>query len=438
VRGYTRYDNEIRSGAHVKQLVFRALQIARSDPKGPVYLTGAREVMEEKAPPADLDPSRWRPLAPAALADEDAMLVARALAKAKSPLVVTTYLGRNREAVGELMKLCRRLAIGVLESVPSHVNYPATDPLHRGSQWSEPVQNPVLAEADVVLVVDCDVPWIPKFNRPSGNAAVFHIDVDPLKSQMPLWYIDAMRSFRADAATALGQINGKLDGMKFSQAAVKTRARRYAAEHKTATAARRQRETIAARDGGIAPEFLFAAVRELIDDRTIVLSEGITNYGLIARHLETSRPGSLFTSGAGSLGWSGGAAIGMKLAAPEHTLITLTGDGSYLFSVPSTVHWMARQYKTPFLQIVLNNRGWAAPRFSALQVHPKGYAARANTLDLAFDPPPDYAGIAAAAGGAYGASVKRPEELKEALVTALRVVRKERRAAVVDVWLPHF
>jgi len=229
VRGYTRYDNEIRSGAHVKQLVFRALQIARSDPKGPVYLTGAREVMEEKAPQADLDPARWRPLAPAALADEDATLIARTLAKAKNPLIVTTYLGRKREAVEELVKLCRRLGAGVLESVPSHVNYPATDPLHRGSQWSEPVQNPVLAEADAVLVVDCDVPWIPKFNRPSENAAVFHIDVDPLKSQMPLWYIDAMRSFRADAATALGQINGKLDGMKFSQAAVKTRARRYAA-----------------------------------------------------------------------------------------------------------------------------------------------------------------------------------------------------------------
>ena len=50
VRGYMRYDNEIRSGRNIKQLVHRALQFAYSDPKGPVYLMGAREVMEEEVP----------------------------------------------------------------------------------------------------------------------------------------------------------------------------------------------------------------------------------------------------------------------------------------------------------------------------------------------------------------------------------------------------
>ena len=46
VRGYMKYDNEIRTGLNVKQLVHRALQIAASDPKGPAYLMGAREVIE--------------------------------------------------------------------------------------------------------------------------------------------------------------------------------------------------------------------------------------------------------------------------------------------------------------------------------------------------------------------------------------------------------
>ena len=56
MRGYVKYDNEIRTGKNVKQLVHRALQIANSEPKGPVYLTGAREVMEEP-----LQPARRRP-----------------------------------------------------------------------------------------------------------------------------------------------------------------------------------------------------------------------------------------------------------------------------------------------------------------------------------------------------------------------------------------
>ena len=50
VRGYVKYNYEIRTGANVKQIVHRALQFAHSDPKGPVYLTAAREVMEAETP----------------------------------------------------------------------------------------------------------------------------------------------------------------------------------------------------------------------------------------------------------------------------------------------------------------------------------------------------------------------------------------------------
>jgi hypothetical protein len=57
---------------------------------------------------------------------------------------------------------------------------------------------------------------------------------------------------------------------------------------------------------------------------------------------------------------------------------------------------MARHYRAPFLQVVYNNRGWKAPKYSTLAVYPDGYASRAGDIDVSFDPPPDYAGIAAA------------------------------------------
>src|SRR5215469_15597105 len=63
VRGYMRYDNEIRTGKTIKQLVHRAMQFAHSDPKGPVYLMGAREVMEEEVAPVAIDMAHWQPLA---------------------------------------------------------------------------------------------------------------------------------------------------------------------------------------------------------------------------------------------------------------------------------------------------------------------------------------------------------------------------------------
>jgi acetolactate synthase-1/2/3 large subunit len=433
MRGYVKYDNELRTGLNVKQVVHRALQIARSDPKGPVYLVGAREVMEAETQPVAIDMAQWQPVAPAPLPAEGATSLVDALASARRPLIVTSYLGRNPQAVPELMRLCGHLGVGVLESAPSFMNFPADDPLYLGSQWNHPVQNPDLAAADCVLVIDSDVPWIPTVSRPRADAAIFHIDVDPLKPSIPLWYIKARQSFQADAATALRQMNAVLDTRRPEAARIEERKRHYAERHRLRGLELARREAVS--DGAITPEFLTACVRRHIGEEALVLNEGITNYPAICDHIAKSRPGTMFASGGSSLGWNGGAAIGMKLAAPERTIVSLTGDGSYMFSVPSTVHWMARQYRTPFLQIVYNNRGWKAPRFSTLAVHPEGYASRANDLGLTFDPPPDYAAIAAAAGGAHAQTVKHPEEVEPALAEALRAVREEGRCAVIDAFL---
>jgi acetolactate synthase I/II/III large subunit len=434
VRGYVKYDNEIRTAKNLDQIVFRALQIAQSDPPGPVYLVAPREVLEDTAPPLRAAVTDYPALAPQALAADDVRLLADALARAHRPLVVTSYLGRNRAAPVALARVCRRLGIGVLESVPGHVNFPTDDPMYQGSQWNAQRPNPVLAAADVILVIDSDVPWMPLVNPPRPDAAIYHIDVDPLKPHAPLWHIPARRTLCADAATALGQLADHLDRTPRDEAAVAERTAHYAALHD-----QRRRALAAAEhpDGdAITPAYLTACVRRLIDDHTIVVNEGVTNYETIVDHLHLTRPGSMLTSGGSSLGWSGGAAIGVKLARRDHTVICLTGDGSYLFSQPSVVHWMARRYATPFLQIIYNNGGWKAPKLGMLALHPAGHGARAGHLGVEFAPDPDHAGIAAAAGGAFAGVVTRASELEAALDTALTAVRRERRCAVLDVKLP--
>lgn len=435
VRGYVKYDNEIRTGRNIKQMVHRAMQFAHSDPKGPVYLMAAREVMEEETPPVAVDPAHWQPIAPCAISPAGVEAIIKDLLMAQRPLVVTSYLGRNPHAIEELIRLCRRFVVGVLESVPNYVNFPADDPLYQGNQWNEARQNRALDEADFVLVIDSDVPWIPTINMPRADAVIYQIDVDPLKEQMPLWQIPARHVLRADAATALRQLNERLEAAEINDRAVDARRARYA------SLSEERRENLlraeAPESDVITPEYLTACVRQHIDQDTIILNEGITNYQTIINHVGALRPGQMFTSGGGSLGWNGGAAIGMKLACPDKTVICLTGDGSYMFSVPSSVHWIARRYQTPFLQVIYNNRGWKAPKLSTLAIHPEGYASRDEDPGVSFDPPPDYSGIAAAAGGAYARVVRRPEELNPALAEAMNAVRLEHRCAVLDVWLPH-
>ncbi len=434
VRGYMRYDNEIRTGKNVRQLVHRAMQFAYSDPKGPVYLTAAREVLEAQVEPVTLDRAQWSAIAPTALAPEAVDSLCAKLAAARRPVVVTSYIGRSRAAVEELVRFTHLAGAGVLDSVPSYLNFPTDDALYQGCQWNDKRQNAALAEADLVLVIDSDVPWIPLINHPSESAQIIHIDIDPLKQQMPLWYIHARYAYRADAATALRQLNQRLEAMQLDARAVAERRDHFARRH-----AERQTElerNEKPRGDELTPEYLTACVRDAIGPDAIVLSEGVTNFPAISNHCGRTRPGTFFSAGGGSLGWNGGAAIGAKLARPDTVVAALTGDGSYLFSLPATVHWMARRYRTPFLHVVYNNAGWRAPRFSTMGVHPEGLAARGEDIDTSFAPPPDHAGIAAAAGGAHAETVRSASEVKPALERAMRAIRDEGRAAVIDAVLP--
>src|SRR6516225_10593060 len=429
VRGYAKYAHEIRTGRNARQLIHRALQIARSEPPGPAYLVAAREVMEETVPAPPRGPGGpdqrqwWSPVAPIGLAPQVADEIAAAVTGAANPLVVTSYLGRDTAAVAALTELCELAAVGVLESVPMRMNFPAGHPLHLGYQWNTAGQNPVLADADVVLVVGSDVPWIPATNRPAPGARVYVIDADPIKEQMTLWHVPAALYARADLATALRQVTARLrERGGLAEHEVAARAERLAAVHRT------QRATWAARerppaDGTITAEYLVACVRDAIGPDALVLTEAITNYQVVCEHLRPSVPGMLIGSGGSSLGWSGGAAVGAKLAAPGHTVVSLVGDGSFLFGVPASAQWMARRYGAPSLTVIFDNQGWAAPVMSAIMVHPSGATAAVGG-GTGFAPEVDLPGVAAAAGGAYAATVSEAGKLPVALGLALAEVRR--------------
>ncbi len=429
VRGYVRYENEIRIGANAKQIVHRALQFAHSDPRGPVYVTAAREVLESEVARISLDASVWQPLAACALAPHVVETMAAALVTAQRPLVVTSYLGRNPAAVTELIGLCAEVGIGVLESVPSYVNFPTDNDCYQGVQWNERRQNEALAAADVVLVIDSDVPWIGAVSKPRLGARVFHIDADALKQQMPLWYIGSEVACQADAAIAIAQLRAACARLTPSRERLAERMGHLEAAHEAWTgflaAHERPQEQLT-------PQFLVASIRAAVGPEAIIVSESVTNFHVVSQHMQRTLPGTMFSSGGGSLGYNGGAAFGIKLAKPDALVVSICGDGSYMFSQPSAVHWMARRYKAPFLHVVLNNGGWQAPRQAVASVHPKGLAANSPHIDIDFAQPPDYGGIAAAAGGAHAEVVTNTAEVLPAIERALYAVRTQRRSAVID------
>lgn len=374
VAQYCRYTNEIRTGVNVKQMVNRALQCAASPPQGPVYLCAAREVLEAGMEPYEmsLGPRCWEPVELGGLPPRGVARIAEALAGASRPLLVTGYSGRNHEIPGALVELADTVkALRVLDTAGSDMCFPADHPAWLGVKQGG--ADASILEADVILVLDCDVPWIPTLCKPQANATVFHIDVDPLKRRMPLFYIQSDARYQADSLLSVQQILGALRSPD-SEAAKTLNLQHLAlleAARRESHVARIERIENAAAgplssDGGnmnlgFGVAYLSKLLRSACPGDTIWVVEAVTNTGFIHDNVRPTRPGSWINCGGGGLGWSGGAALGIKLAAEAEGrgefVCQIVGDGTYLFSVPGSVYWIANRYNIPVLTIVLNNDG---------------------------------------------------------------------------------
>ncbi|KAL8801716.1 MAG: hypothetical protein Q9182_004255 [Xanthomendoza sp. 2 TL-2023] len=449
VSQYCRYTAEIKTGKNIKQLVNRALQFATSDPKGPVYLMGAREVMEEELEPYQLVQGHWAPVTNGSLPETAVADIAKGLIEAESALVVVGFTGRHQESVPELVKLADRIkGLRVHDAGSTELSFPFN---HCACVAPTTGSAKALETADVILVLDCDVPWIPTQHRPRLDARIFQVDIDPLKAQMSLFYIPATARFRADSLAALRQLNAHISSQSLTAMLASTI---YTSRRDTLNVAHSQAlKTItnkaAPPSGGLdAPvniSYLSARMRALLPTETIYVTEAVTNHVRMTEQLQPSLPGTWFTKGAGGLGWGCGAALGIKLAADSTTpekhafVCCITGDGSFIFSVPSAVYWVSAQYSIPTLTIVLNNGGWAAPRNSAKFVNPMGLAQSSSKEELGIgfgDMPPDYGAVAEAAGGGriWSGRVERVGDVDAVIERAVKVVTAG-RAAVVDVVL---
>ncbi|KAH7913373.1 thiamine pyrophosphate enzyme, N-terminal TPP binding domain-containing protein [Hygrophoropsis aurantiaca] len=487
VRQYMRYTAQINAPENVPHLVRRALQIATSDPKGPVYLWGRREVMEKEIDPslmsAPVPLLKWPSVAPSALSPSAASEIAKALVNAENPLIITSHIGRNPSACAELGSLSRELALPIFVTCPSAINIPFSHPNLIGVSFLAPGTNtPLLKDADVILVVDVEVAWIPMnkdssgaYERPKDSAKVFVLDSgDPLREGIGMNHIDADLVCRADAGIALGQILllsetiGRQRDSKTLGLAVRQRTEKILQLRQAWLASMEEAEAFPsispAQTASISytgPQIV-ASLRKAISARTfsasgtLYLNESISNYPVTYSHTQPEVPGGMIGSGGSSLGWALGASVGAVIGGQVAKrgdqgtgfdfVTTIVGDGTFLFGVPASAYWMARRYQTPFLTIILNNGGWKSPKLSMLGVYPQGHGSKVlgNQLTVGFGPDmPDYSQIAVAASGgwAWGKRVSAQtvgegqtlqEALEEAMAEAVRVVVGERRCAVLD------
>lgn len=361
---YCRYTGEIRTGTNVKQMVNRALQFATSTPSGPVYLCAGREVLEAEIEPYQIKQDQWEAVELGGLPRNAAAKIAKLLAGAEKPLLVTGYSGRNRNIPAALVELADTVkALRVLDSAACEMCFPADHPAWLGTKQGADDSIP---EADVIVVLHCDVPWIHTRCKPRDDAIIVHIDIDPLKLRMPLFYLPAQSRYLADALTSVEDIVAELKTGEAAQAlsardlAADEEARRKGYEAKLAKIAKIAEPL---EDGRFGTGHLSKVLRATCPSDTIWSIEAVTNTVFAHDSIQPIEPGSWINCGGGGLGWSGGATLGIKLATDALNggkgkfVCQIVGDGTFLFSSPASVYWVSMRYKIPVLVIVLNNKG---------------------------------------------------------------------------------
>jgi acetolactate synthase-1/2/3 large subunit len=418
VRQYVKWSYDLRTAVNVPQLVQRGLQIATSAPQGPVYVTGAREVLVETAPVPHADPTRFGPVAPLPVHDRVLEALAADLAAAANPVLVTSYLGRRPESVPKLVAVAERYGISVVEVVAEHLSFPADHELHAGDD-----PHAVLADADLLIALDTDAPYLPSIRRPEPGTTVWIINDDPLQEDIPVWTYPADHVVRADSGVLLDQLLARTDPARPAPESALRRNRDTRAAYAQALHA----DLDAAR---LTPASVAHLISTVIDDDTIVLNEAISEGPTVWKHLPRTRPGTVFGNRGTSLGWSGGGALGVKLAHPGRTVVSIVGDGTFFFSVPSSSYWVSDRYHLPVLTVILDNGGWNATKRNLTRQHPGQVAASTDRYFVNLQQSADLPGIAAAAGGAWGETVTDFDRLVPALREGLERVGSGQSAVV--------
>jgi acetolactate synthase I/II/III large subunit len=426
VRQFTKWDHRLEYQDNPGLIVSRALQVAQTEPCGPVYLSLPREIvyrsLERTSFPTAAELGIPRPAAP----DPQGLreLVER-LIRARNPVVVAGG-GRDPRTVPALVALCELLRLPVVQCAwQSYQSFPMNHPLYQGKRS--------VAEADVVLVLACDVPWVPGPNAPSADAWVCAIDVDPIKQRIPTYEFTADMRLLADPLLAIAAITRAAaeaissdDRARFAQ-----RAKRWSEAAATRIDTVDRAALAVATRTPIDPRWLAYQIAQLFDDNSLVIDD--TTHDRIFPYLRVSRPGSYFHNPGSAGGWAPGAALGAKLAAPERDVIAVTGDGFYMYAAATSALWAGARHNAPFLTIVFQNRSYTTGTVAVANSYPDGYAARSGFDGGYLEPAIDFAKEAEAAG-AYGENVRDPAEIGAALRRALARVRAG-QPAVVSVWL---
>lgn len=429
VRQYMKWTHTLQFQDNPGTVISRALQMARAVPEGPVYLSMPREIPmlprreTEFTTLADLGLPEY-----GTVSDELGAQLVQALLQAKSPAVLLGLGGRDPRASAALAEFADLFGVTVFDGGVF---------VYQGLSFQHPLyqREGDLSPCDLIITLECPIPWGPGPESPSPQAKVIVVDPAPAVPEFTLMEFPATHRIVSESAGFLAKLTqighqkiGETDRHRIAErkGTISTAVKRRRAALRE-QAERRQRTDV------IDAVWASSVVARKMPDDARVFDDTIFS-APVHKYLTLEGPGQLFKRPSSSGGWATGAALGAKIADPSRPCISINGDGFYMFGVPNCALWAARTYNAPFLSIIFQNDSYNTGTEVTARHYPGGYATQSGYPGGYLTPGIDFAAESRAVG-AYGENVERPQELEAALDRGLKAIETG-QSAVISIKVP--
>ncbi len=448
VRDFVKWDDQPVGIEAIPSSMMRGYRIAMSDPTGPIYL--CFDVTDQESPIAKEiplpDPSRFRPPAPLQAEADAIKEAARLLSEAQNPVIVADYLGRNSDAVLSLVELANLLSIPVVD-LGARLNFPNTHPLNLTGRNRE-----LIANADVILGLDVmdlfgalvrqDSATRETVSALKSGCKVIHVTLADIS--MRGWTSDFQELAPVDLAIVANTrvflpalIEEIKRSGKFSKSVVEDRGKACAAQHEEIHA--RWQNDLKRRwdERPIAPPRLAYEVWEAIKKEDWLLVAGAFR-GWPSRLWTWDKPG-LFLGGygGGGLGYGPAASVGASIPyrGTDKICVNLQRDGEMLYT--SSAMWTAANTGVPLLTVMTNNRTYYNDEEHQEKIAiARGRPPENKVVGMRMEKPPvDFANLARSLGIAGEGPITEPDQIRPAVERAITIIKKEKRPALVDVYI---
>jgi acetolactate synthase-1/2/3 large subunit len=424
MRPITKFSAGVRSTERVADMVSMAARECFAGAPGPAYLEIPRDILDREIDISRAvipQPGKYRASVKTMGDAADVEKLADILAKAERPVVLygsQVWASRGHE---EAIALVRALDIPAYFNGASRGLLPPGDPHHFDRTRREGFD-----KADVILIVGTPFDFRMGYGKRLGmNATLVQIDQDYRTVGKNR---DISLGIVGDPGTVLAAVlqaaSGRIDKGARSKRKEWMQFLQGAEEEATAKLMPKFKDN----SRPINPYRVAYEINEFLRDDTIYIGDGGDVVTISAQAVRPRRPGQWMDPGAlGSLGVGTGFAIAAGLAHPNKEVLCYYGDGA--FSMTAFDMETANRFGVPYIAVVGNNSAMNQIRYGQLAKYGQE---RGNVGNLLGDVP---FGTFAEMLGGYGEEVRDPAQIGAALLRARESVQKNRRSAVINIWV---